>query len=133
MTLAPFYAAPIFVKVHILAALMVAVLSPLQFWGPRKGSVPHRVSGYVWLAAMVVVAVSSFWISSNFPLNIGGFGLIHILSLFAFFSVIRIVHTARMGQVKAHRGHVQGLAISFWIAGIFTLIPPRIIGRIFFG
>lgn len=131
MTLAPFYAAPIFVKIHILAALVVAALTPLQFWGFRKGSLPHRVSGYIWLCGMLIVAVTSFWITSNLSLNIGGFSLIHGLSVFTFFSAFMIARHARAGRISAHRGYVTGLAIGFWIAGAFTLIPPRIMGRIF--
>jgi uncharacterized membrane protein len=133
LTLAPFYAASIFVKIHILAALMVAALTPLQFWGFRKGSLPHRISGYAWLTAMLVVAISSFWITSHFPFSIAGFSPIHILSGVAPFSIWRIIQTARSGQMKAHFGHVCGLAIGFWIAGALTFVPPRILGRMFYG
>jgi uncharacterized membrane protein len=133
MSLAPFYAAPIFVKIHMLAALGAALLTPFQFWGFRKGSLAHRASGYVWLVCMLVVAVSSFWITSHLALNIGGFSPIHLFSILAPYSIVRIIQTARAGQVMAHRGHVRGLAIGFWIAGLFTLVPPRILGRIVFG
>ncbi|MGL5448673.1 MAG: DUF2306 domain-containing protein [Rhabdaerophilum sp.] len=133
MSLTPFYAAPIFVKIHILAALLVATLTPLQFWGFRKGSFKHRVSGYGWLSGMVIVAVTSFSITSVFPLSFGGYGFIHLLSVFALFSSWQIVRHARAGNISAHRSYVIGLAIGFWIAGVFTLITPRIMGRILFG
>jgi uncharacterized membrane protein len=133
MTLAPFYAAPDFIKVHILAALVVAALTPLQFWGFRKGSLPHRITGFVWLGAMVVVAISSFWIRSTIPLSIAGFGPIHLLSILALVSVWQAIRYARGGNITGHRKTLTFLSISFWVAGVFTLIPPRIIGQIIVG
>jgi uncharacterized membrane protein len=129
----PFLAAPPVIQVHIIAALIVVVLTPFQFWGFRKGSMPHRVSGYGWLAAMVVVAVSSFGIYSHSPVSFKGFSLIHLLSVFALFTSARIVLTARRGAVEAHFRHVRGLTIGFWIAAVFTLLPSRIMGQILRG
>jgi uncharacterized membrane protein len=131
--LAPFFAAPAVIQVHIVAALLVAMLTPFQFWGVRKGSLPHRVAGYGWLAAMVVVALSSFGIVSRSRISFMGFGLIHLLSVFALVTSVRIVETARRGAVSAHFRHVRGLAIGFWIAGAFTLLPSRIMGQILRG
>lgn len=133
MTLAPFYAAPDFVKVHILAALTVTVMMPVQFLGFVKGSAAHRASGYVWLCAMLVVALSSFWIKTTFPLQILGYGPIHLLSLLALYSIVGIIRTARAGHVIAHQKTVRGLSIGFSVAGIFTLLPSRIMGQMLFG
>jgi uncharacterized membrane protein len=131
MTLAPFYTAPDFVKIHLIGALIVTLLTPLQFWGFRKGSMPHRITGYVWLAAMLAVAISSFWINALVGPNIAGFGIIHLLSVMALFSVVRIIQTARAGQMIAHYGYVRGLSIGFFVAGIFTFVPPRLMARMF--
>jgi uncharacterized membrane protein len=133
MTLTPFYAAPVFIKVHILAALVVVALTPLQFWGFRKGSLPHRASGYLWLTAMLVVAISSFWVRSTIPFNIAGFGPIHLLSVLALFSIYNAIRHARSGNITGHRKTLVGLSIGFWLAGAFTLIPPRIMGQIITG
>ena len=133
MSLAPFYAAPWLVKAHILSALVVATLSAFQFWILRKGSAAHKLSGYIWLTAMVGVAGTSFWIPSHFHFSIAGFGLIHALSVAALFSVAAAIRFARQGRIEAHRKTLTYLAISFWIAGLFTLLPPRILGRIVFG
>lgn len=130
MTLAPFYAAPLFIKTHILAALVVAALSPLQFWGFRQGSLPHRVSGFLWISAMVVVAVSSFWIRTDFPLQVFGYGPIHLLSLLALYSVTAALIYVRQGRFDEHRKALRGLSIGFAIAGAFTFVPPRIMAQI---
>jgi len=134
MTLAPFYAATPFIKVHILAALTVAVLTPLQFWGFRKGSRAHRTTGYIWLGAMLIVAISSFWIpTAGIPLRIGPYSVIHLLSVLALVSIWQAIRFARAGNITGHRKTLIYLAIGFWIAGAFTLAPERIMGRIVFG
>ena len=134
MTLAPFYAATPFIKVHILAALTVATLTPFQFWGFRKGSLAHRTTGYIWLGAMLVVAISSFCIhSSGVPVRIGPYSVIHLLSVLALVSIWQAIRFARSGNIIGHRKTLIYLAIGFWIAGAFTLAPERIMGRIVFG
>jgi len=133
MTLAPFYAASLHIKAHILAALAVVALSPLQFWGFRKGSAAHRATGYLWIAAMVIVALSSFLIPSTLPVRVGPFGPIHLLSVLAFYSVVRAVLYARDHNREGHRKTLIALSIGFWAAAAFTLLPSRIMGRIFFG
>ncbi|MCU0819219.1 MAG: DUF2306 domain-containing protein [Beijerinckiaceae bacterium] len=126
----PFFAAPLVIQIHIIAALIVAFVTPFQFWGFRKGSRPHRVAGYAWLTAIVVVALTSFGIYSQSPLSIKGFSLIHLLSIVTLVTSARIVLTARRGAVEAHFRNVRGLAIGFWIAAVFTLLPSRIMGQI---
>lgn len=133
MTLAPFYSAPFIIQVHILAALTVASLTPLQLAGFRKGSLPHRTAGYIWLGAMLVVAISSFWIRSAFPFSVAGFSPIHLLSILALFSVFNAIRYARAGNITGHRKTLVALSIGFWIAGAFTLFPPRIMAQIVTG
>lgn len=130
MSLAPFYAAAPHIKVHILAAMLVIGLTPLQFWGFRKGSMPHRVAGYFWLGAMLAVAGTSFWIRSHFSFSVLGFSPIHLLSVWAIVSVGMAIHFARIRRISTHRKVLIGLSTGFWVAGAFTLIPPRIMGMI---
>jgi uncharacterized membrane protein len=133
MNFAPLAAAPFAVQIHVAAALIVAVLTPFQFWIWRKGSRLHRISGALWMTAILVVAGSSFWITSTFTKRAFGFGPIHLLSLLAFYSVTTAVLHARAHRIDAHRRTLRLLAIGFWIAGAFTLVPPRLIGRVLFG
>lgn len=133
MSLAPFLAAPLHIKVHIMAALVVLAATPLQFFGPRKGSTPHRALGYLWLAAMTSVAATSLFIRSTASVSVLGFSPIHLLSVLALVSVVKAVQYARSHEMSAHRKTLIWLTVSFLIAGIFTLAPSRIMGRIVFG
>lgn len=133
MTLVPFIAAPLYIKVHILSALVVMALSSLQYWGLQKGSMAHRVAGYGWLFAMFVVAISSFWIKTDFPLQVFGYGPIHLLSLMTLYSVIAIPFYARARNVIGHRKAVKGMSIGFWLAALFTFTPPRLMWQMLVG
>ncbi|MCZ8374357.1 MAG: DUF2306 domain-containing protein [Beijerinckiaceae bacterium] len=133
MTLAPFYAAPLFVKLHILAALLVVGLTPFQFVGFRKGSPGHRLTGRLWLLAMIAVALTSLTIASRFRFSLAGFGLIHLLSLLTLASCYSAWHAARGHAVERHRQILIGLTASFFMAGAFTFLPGRIMHRIVAG
>lgn len=133
MNFAPYVAAPAHIQAHILATLVVLLLTPLQFFGLPKGSPQHRAVGYLWLAAMVVVAATSFFIRSKLPFSFMGFSPIHLLSVLSLVSVVGAVAYARTHQVAAHRKILISLTLGFLIAGVFTLAPSRIMGRILFG
>jgi uncharacterized membrane protein len=133
LTLAPFLAAPPHIQSHILAAMLVLALTPVQFFGPRKGSAAHRAAGYVWLFAMLIVALTSFFIRSSLPVSLAGFSPIHLLSVLALFSIVTAIRHAQAHRISAHRKTLIYLTIGFLIAGAFTLTPDRIMGRIAFG
>ncbi|MCZ8183438.1 MAG: DUF2306 domain-containing protein [Beijerinckiaceae bacterium] len=133
MTLAPFYAAPLFVKLHILAALLVVALTPVQFLGFSKGSPAHRTTGTLWLLAMVAVALTSLTMTSRFHLSIGGFGPIHLLSLLTLASCFWAWQAARRHEITRHRLTLVLLTLSFFVAGAFTFLPGRIMHRIIAG
>jgi uncharacterized membrane protein len=131
MTLTPLLSAPPFIFYHALAAMLALCLGILQLALP-KGNRRHRILGYVWVISMVGVAISSFFIHTI--QLIGPFSPIHILSVFTLFTVPRAVLAARRGNIKAHRSAMQQL---FWFAligaGLFTLLPNRIMGEVLFG
>lgn len=133
MTLAPFHAASPAIQIHILAALVVVALTPLQFAGFRKGSAPHRITGYAWLAAMTVLALASFLIPAEVGPSLAGFGFIHTLSVMALVSVALAIRHARAGAITAHRKTLMWLSIGFFVAGALTFAPGRIMGRMLFG
>jgi uncharacterized membrane protein len=61
MTLAPLLAASPVIQIHAFAALGAFGLGIAQLAAP-KGTLPHRTLGWTWVALMVVVAVSAFFI-----------------------------------------------------------------------
>lgn len=117
---------PAAVWVHMLAALTALALTPVILW-TRRGTRGHRVLGYVWLAAMALTAAASFAVQQIRP---GHFSLIHLLSIGTLTALPLVVVYARRGQHHSHRQAVRGLVVgALLVAGAFTLLPGRILGR----
>jgi uncharacterized membrane protein len=130
MTLAPLLAAPLPIQIHAAAALALIPLTLVQFWR-RKGGINHRILGWSWVGLMTVVAVSSFWIHGI--RLVGPFSPIHALSVFTLVNLVLAIRARRQGQITAHRGFMIGITAGWAAAGLFTLIPPRLMYQVVFG
>lgn len=129
MTLAPLLDASFVIRIHAFAALAALVLGAVQLY-LSKGNPRHRLFGWAWVALMLVVALSSFWIHGGD----GGWSLIHILAIVTLIALPSAVLHARRHRVAAHRGAMIGLYIgALVIAGAFTLLPGRIMHEVVFG
>ena len=131
MSLAPLLNAAPATKLHAFAALAALGLGAVQF-AARKGTLPHRTIGWVWVALMVTVAASSFWIHD---LRVWGpWSPIHLLSIFTLATLpLAIVH-ARRHRVDRHRNAMFAIFTgALVVAGLFTLLPSRITHAVVFG
>jgi uncharacterized membrane protein len=131
MTLAPLLAAPVVIQLHAFAALGAFALGAVQLAAP-KGTLPHRLFGWVWATLMLAVVVSSFFIHT---IRLWGpWSPIHLLSLFTLIMLPLAVWRARRHQVERHRRAMTTLfAGALVIAGAFTLLPGRIMHDVVFG
>ena len=103
----------------------------MQFAAP-KGTLPHRTIGWIWVGLMVVVAASSFWIHGI--RMAGPFGPIHLLSIFTLVVLPLAVWRAHTHRVADHRRMMIFIfAGALVVAGLFTLVPGRIMHRVIFG
>ena len=131
MTLAPLLAAPAVIQVHAFAALAAFALGAVQFAAP-KGTIPHRVFGWSWAGLMLAVIVSSFFIHTI--RLVGPFSPIHLLSVFTLAMLPLAVLRARRHDVRKHQRAMTSLFVgALVIAGIFTLMPGRIMHAVVFG
>ena len=131
MTLDPLLRADAAIQVHVAAALVAVVLT-LAIFSLRRGTVVHRMLGRVWVAAMAVLALSSFWIT-NFRW-IGPFSPIHLLSVYVLVHLVLAVHAARRGDIATHRRSMKNMTFgALVVAGAFTLLPGRIMFRVISG
>lgn len=123
-------AAPL-IQAHAVLAVASIVLGGLQFALP-KGTPTHRAVGWAWVAAMAVVALSSFGIHEL--RIIGAFSPIHLLSVLVLFALWQAIRLARKGDIARHkRTMVRVYVLALLITGGFTLLPGRLMYRIFFG
>lgn len=131
MSLAPLLDAPLVVQLHAFSAMAALAVGIVQFLS-LKGNLPHRTLGWIWVALMVTVALSSFWIHEI--RLIGPWSPIHLLSIFALIMLPLGVWYARRHRVSGH----QITMISIFtgglvIAGLFTFAPRRIMHAVAFG
>jgi uncharacterized membrane protein len=118
------------VVVHLGFAVAAFAIGLIQLLGP-KGTLPHRILGWTWVAMMMTVAVSSFFIHA---INPKGFSLIHILSVVTLCLLPLGVYAARRHHVNLHRRVMTNTFIgALVIAGIFTFFPGRLVWQMFFG
>ena len=115
---------------HLATVLVALTLTPVMLWQPR-GTRRHRKLGYVWVAAMVISALDSFWIRQT---NHGHLSVIHLLSVFTAVQAPRIVLSARGHDHAGHRRAVRALVIGGLLtAGALTFPFHRLLGVWLFG
>ena len=131
MTLAPLWASSSAIQFHAFAAMAAFALGIVQLSAP-KGTLPHRTVGWVWVLLMLAVAASAFWIHQI--RLVGPWSPIHLLSIFTLITVPLGVWRAHRHQVADHR-LIMTLVFSgaLVIAGLFTLLPGRIMHAVVFG
>jgi uncharacterized membrane protein len=131
MSLAPLLQASLVIQVHAFAAMAAFVLGIVQLSAP-KGTVPHRLLGWIWGAIMVVVSVSAFFVHE---IRLWGpWSPIHLLAVFTLVMLPLGVWRARRHEVQHHRWTMIGTFTGgLVVAGVFTFVPGRIMHAVAFG
>lgn len=132
MTLSPLLNAPLPIIIHAFAAMAAFALGIFQLAAP-KGTLPHRTLGWIWAALMLIVAISSLWITGG-GLRLGPFGPIHLLSILTLVMLPLALIFAHRHKVRGHATTMISLFIgALLIAGGFTFVPGRIMHQVAFG
>jgi uncharacterized membrane protein len=131
MSLDPLLAASPAIKVHAFAAMAAFALGIVQFAAP-KGTLPHRTLGWIWVALMVLVSISAFFIQE---IRLWGrWSPIHLLAILTLVMLPLGVGYARLHKVRWHRYTMTGIFIgALLVAGAFTFVPGRIMHAVLLG
>jgi uncharacterized membrane protein len=131
MTLAPLLEATPAIQIHAFAAMTAFALGLVQLAAP-KGTLPHRTLGWIWVTLMLVVSVSAFFVHQ---IRLWGeWSPIHLLAIFTLIMLPIGVLAAHRHNVDRHRYTMMGLfVVALVIAGLFTLVPGRIMHAVAFG
>lgn len=122
--------APLIIQIHVAAALPALILGPIAIWR-RQRDLLHRVAGWLWVLAMVVLAGSSFLIQE--ARQFGPFSVIHILSVFTFWGLWQGLTAIRRRDVMGHQRAMRLLYMqAIILAGVFTFLPGRRMNALFF-
>ena len=119
--------APWYLHAHLAVALLAVVIGGGVLMR-RKGTASHKVMGWCWVMLMLAAALTSLFIQAR-----GHLSFIHVLSVVVLITVPQAILNIRKGQT---RGHAIGMVSAFAglaIAGIFTLLPYRMLGKLLFG
>jgi uncharacterized membrane protein len=129
MDLTPLLSASLMVKLHVATILPAAMIGAVQLALP-KGTMPHRTLGYLFVALMLGTAVTSFFIREPS----GGFSWIHLFIPITLVGLGFGFWFVKRGNIRGHQRAMTGLYIgAILIAGLFTLLPGRIMHRMIFG
>jgi len=118
------------IRIHLGAAVICLALGAVQMASP-KGTLPHRLIGWIWVGLMLLLAGTSIFIKVIFP---GHFSYIHLLTAWVLLITPVAVLAARRGKIGLHSRSMTGLFyLGLITAGAFTFMPGRILYRVFFG
>jgi uncharacterized membrane protein len=131
LTFAPLLNASPAIQIHAFTAMAAFALGAVQLSAP-KGTLPHRGLGWLWVALMVVVAASSFFIHE---LRVWGpWSPIHLLAVYVLIALPFAVLAARRHARERHRRAMVGMFVgALVIADLFTFYPGRIMHAVLFG
>lgn len=120
---------PPIVALHMTSALLAV---PLGGWLllRAKGTAAHRLAGRLYVALMLIVAVSSFWISG---IAGDGWSFLHVLSAAAIYGLIAAIVHARAGRIIRHRRAMLSVYISLLITLGWAAMPGRSFGNMLWG
>ena len=118
------------IQFHVACAVLALLIGTLMlFW--KKGTALHKGLGRLWIGLMLGVSLSSFFI--NEIRLLGPYSPIHVLSLFTLLGLWSGWRAIRAGDVRSHRMSMTAVFSGGLIgAGLFTLIPGRIMYRTVF-
>ena len=133
MDLSHFTDLPPLLHLHLWSAVLALTLGPVAIYRHRRDAL-HKIAGYVWVTAMALAALSSFGPTAQIVPLVGGFGVIHGLAVLLLTGLWQAVAAIRAGQVASHRAQMRAL---YWqalaVAGLFTLLPGRLLNDALFG
>ncbi|MEM1087795.1 MAG: DUF2306 domain-containing protein [Pseudomonadota bacterium] len=117
------------VQTHVAGAMAALLIGSVLMIGP-KGRTYHKTLGWMWVVAMAVTAVSSFFITG---LMGKWYSPIHALSAWTGLALPFAVAAARRRKIQEHRKTMTGMFFGgIFIAGLFSFLPGRIMWQLLF-
>jgi uncharacterized membrane protein len=122
---------PLAIQIHLAAALAALALGAVLLAAP-KGTIPHRLIGWVWAGLVLTVALSAFFIHR---LRVWGeWSPFHLLAVLTLAALPLALWRAHRHQVAAHRrGMIATFAFGLILPGLFALLPGRMLSALLFG
>jgi len=118
------------IQLHLAAAIIALILGTLMFIRP-KGTPSHRMIGRSFFIAMIIAAISSYFIRM---INDGALSWIHIFIPVTVINSFLAIYFIRKKNIRGHKLAVIGMFFgALIIPGLFTFLPGRLMHTLFFG
>jgi uncharacterized membrane protein len=117
MRLAPLLEASPAIQIHVAAAVLAIFLGAWQFLA-QKGSIPHRIIGWIWVILLGSICISSFFIPGSW--RIGPVSVFHVLSAYTLWVLVMGAQAARQHKVASHKSYMA------WIYGLSIVLSAAI-------
>lgn len=129
MSFSALASAGLVIQIHVFFAILAMLVGPFVLLRKRR-DITHKTFGYIWVVAMGVTALSSFFI---FEIRlIGPFSPIHGLSVLTIFTLFVAIKRIRQKDVAGHKKSMWRLYYqAIGLAGIFSFLPSRIMNETF--
>lgn len=130
MSLDVLMAADPVIRLHVLAAIAAILVGPVALLRRSRDRL-HRLAGWLWVLAMALTALTSFWIH-GYQLILG-FSPIHLLSGLVLVTLVTGVRAIRSGRRADHATTMRSLYLwGIGVPGLFTLLPGRLMSDVLF-
>ena len=114
--------------IHLATVIPAVPLGAYVLWS-RKGDAMHKRLGRVWAAMMLITAIDSFWVRGM----TGAIGPIHFFSAVTLVSIPLAIYHIRNGNIAAHKRAMTFTYIGLCVAGLYAMVPGRLVGSFLFG
>ncbi|MEQ9315240.1 MAG: DUF2306 domain-containing protein [Henriciella sp.] len=127
--LTPLLTATTAIQVHVVAAVMTLGIGIFLMCAP-KGFRMHKTFGWAWVMSMALTAGSSFLITGIFQ---SSYSPIHALSAWTMIGLPFGIAAVKRRDIKKHRKTMTDMFVGgMVIAGLFSLLPGRMLFHVFF-
>ena len=132
MTLEPLLNASTAIQIHVATVVPAFLIGTWLIFFSAKGAPWHRTLGKIYLALMVITAISAIFITAVVGPTIMGFGLIHLFVLLTLSGVYNAIRGLQTGNINRHKRAMLGVYVgAILVAGAFTFMPGRIMYEMF--
>lgn len=132
MSIAPLISAPLAVQIHLGFALIALCCGPVALYRHRRDRL-HKRAGYGFASGILGLSISGLFIESGLAV-VAHFGPIHLLSVYALLGLWSGLRDIWRGDIARHRRTMRQLWYgAIGVAGLFTLMPGRLLNQAVFG
>ena len=125
------------IAIHTTTALATLIIGPIAIWA-RKGRIKrpmlHRAFGYAWVTLMLLTAATALLIRDFDLPNLAGYTPIHLLVPYTLYGIFGAFMYLKQHNIIKHRQTMQQVYLGACVgAGLFTLLPGRMLGALVWG